>query len=544
MKKSKLYSKFLIIFLLFSIGTVSISCSEDDEDFTDDSVDPEPEPDPGTDPEPDDFAGPTYPDDYTNIASWEQRSQWNLANVHDPTVEKDGEYFYMYQTDASYGNAHEGHGHYPVRRSTDLINWEHRGAVFSEAPSWIKDSLNNMRARMDPPLDPIENPNYGFWAPHISKVGNTYRLYYSVVVTNPIVGSDADAAWTERAFIGLAETNDLASNNWTDKGMVVSSVADGVETYLRENGNDWSGYFKFNAIDPSFIVTPEGEHWLIYGSWHSGIAALQVNPETGKPDRLETVEDHGVRIAGRGNVNANRWQGLEGPEIIYNEETGYYYLFLAYDELSVAYNTRVVRSQNITGPYVGIDGSSVTEGAEALPIVTHPYAFNNHPGWVGFSHPSVFQDEDTGQWFYSSQARLPEGVQGINASNAVMMGHVRKIEWTEDGWPLVSPERYAGVPESPISEEAIVGTWEHITLNYQYREIQESTNVVFHEDNTVSGSITGSWSFDSDSNTLTINDKEHIVSNSWDWEASPRHTTLTYVGLNSSGRSAWGKKVE
>ena len=50
----------------------------------------------------------------------------------------------------------------------------------------------------------------------------------------------------------------------------------------------------------------------------------------------------------------------------------YYYLFLAYDSLDVPYNTRVVRSKSITGPYVGIDGKDVTAGADALPIVTHP----------------------------------------------------------------------------------------------------------------------------------------------------------------------------
>ena len=47
---------------------------------------------------------PTYDDNYTSVAAWTQRSKWNLANMHDPTVVKasDG-YYYMYQTDASYG---------------------------------------------------------------------------------------------------------------------------------------------------------------------------------------------------------------------------------------------------------------------------------------------------------------------------------------------------------------------------------------------------------------------------------------------------------
>lgn len=84
------------------------------------------------------------------------------------------------------------------------------------------------------------------------------------------------------------------------------------------------------------------------------------------------------------NIN-NRWQASEGPEIIYNTETGYYYLFVAYDALDIPYNTRVCRSKSITGPYLGIDGANVTEGAEMLPVVTHPYKFSKSNGWVGFT---------------------------------------------------------------------------------------------------------------------------------------------------------------
>ncbi|MCW9706088.1 arabinan endo-1,5-alpha-L-arabinosidase [Fodinibius salsisoli] len=489
------------------------------------------------------FDGPEYADDYTPLSSWSNRSEWNLANVHDPTVIKDGEYYYMYQTNASYGNVHAGHGNYPYRRSKDLVNWEYQGAAFSEVQPWIKDTLNSMRAEMDPPLPPIEDPNYGFWAPHVTKINGRYRLYYSVVVTNPIVGSDPNTSWTERAFIGLAESSDLSSDNWEDKGMVISSVADGKETYDRQGSSDWSAYFKYNAIDPSYVVTPEGEHWLVYGSWHSGIAAVEVDPETGKPLKLNGLEDYGTRIAGRGNVNTNRWQGLEAPEIIYNEETGYYYLFLAYDELSVAYNTRVARSKNITGPYYGIDGKNVTEGAEAWPMITHPYAFDEHYGWVGFAHGSVFQDPDSGEWFYSSQARLPKNVGGITASNAVMMGHVRELYWTEDGWPVVAPERYAAVPNEPITEEEITGRWEEITLRYRYQQIQTSYEVLFNEDHTLGGALEGSWSFDESTQTLTVNDKELGVDYAWDWEDIPRKITITYAGLTPSGRSIWGKKT-
>lgn len=526
---------YVIIF-----GLIFIAQSGCDSNSTEHDEEPAEEPFTGLF---DNFSGPIYSDDYTSIASWNQRSMWNLANVHDPTVVKDGDYFYMYQTDASYGNAHEAGGHYPVRRSADLVNWEHMGSVFDSAPSWVKDSLNSIRADMEPSLPPIVDPNYGFWAPYIAKVGSTYRLYYSVVVTNPILGDDGTEYWTERAFIGLAESNDLSSNSWEDKGMVIYSVADGEETYERNGGNDWSGYYKFNAIDPSYIVTPEDEHWLIYGSWHSGIAAVEVDPASGKPSELNEMDDFGTRIAGRGDVNNNRWQGLEAPEIIYNEETDYYYLFLAYDELSQAYNTRVARSREITGPYVGIDGSNVTEGAEAYPLLTHPYKFKGHHGWTGFAHCSIFRDHDTGDWFYSSQGRLPPNINSINASNAVMMGHIREIYWTDDGWPVVAPERYAAVPDTTIREEDIAGTWEVITLEYQYQVLQQSKTIELNEDKSVTGGTGGTWSFDESTQTLTIDDEDMIVDSAWDWEASPRRTTITYAGLTSTGRSKWGKKI-
>lgn len=521
-------NKILIAGILFGM----ISCSKDD---------PVEVPDPGGNPDPDPevelFDGPEYADDYTPVSSWQQRDSWNLANVHDPTVVKQGDYFYMFQTDATYGNVHVGNGHFHARRSKDLVNWEYLGSTMDEAPGWVKDSLNTNRAKMGLPA--IENPEYGYWAPFVSKVGDTYRMYYSLVVHELITGEDPCASWGERAYIGMMETTDLASGNWEDKGMVITTIPDGVEDYYRSSCNDWSSYYKFNAIDPSMIVTPQGEHWLIYGSWMTGIAAVQLDPATGKPFRLDTEEDYGVRIATRG---FGRWQGLEGAEIIYNEDTGYYYLFLAYDELSKAYNTRVARATNILGPYESITGENVTEGAEAWPMITHPYKFNNHTGWVGFSHCSIFKDDSTGKWYYSSQARLPENVEGINASNAVMMGHVRELKWTSDGWPVVAPERYAAVPEEEITEDDLLGSWQLIEMDYQYQVMQTSKRTVFNADGTLGGEITGTWSLDSSSGTLTLNGHECKVFNAWDWESFPRKVTITFSGLTPEGKPLWGKK--
>ncbi|WP_100842540.1 arabinan endo-1,5-alpha-L-arabinosidase [Flavobacterium sp. 5] len=537
MKKSNFIVKKLFCLGLFAVVLFTTSCSSDDP--TKETTPPVVVVPPVVVPPA--FPGPTYADNYSSISSWNDRSKWNLANVHDPSVTKCGEYYYMYQTDASYGNAHDGHGHYPYRRSKDLVTWEYMGSAMATVPAWVKDSLNNKRGRMSPALPAIENPNYGFWAPYITKVGNKYRMYYSIVVNNPIAGT-FDNAWAERAFIGLAESDDLATNAWIDKGMVVCSEPDGLKPYSFTGSRNWEdAYFKFNAIDPTMVITPEGEHYLIYGSWHSGIAALKLNATTGKPDQLKTLSDYGTRIASR--HPSSRWQASEGPEIIYNPDTQYYYLFMAYDGLEVPYNTRVCRSKSITGPFMGIDGANITNGADCWPMLTHPYGFNGHTGWVGFSHCSVFQNPETKEWFYASQARLPKDVAGINASNAIMMGHVRAIKWNEDGWPVVDPERYAGVPTTTITAASFIGSWEQITMNYQYGVIQKSTTILLTADNKVSGGASGTWSYDSTNKTLTVNGVKCKVSDAWDWEKATRKVTITYSGLTAAGIPVWGKKT-
>ncbi|MBP6758631.1 MAG: family 43 glycosylhydrolase, partial [Flavobacterium sp.] len=280
MKKSNSILKLVPYLVLFSLVIAVSSCSGSDDS---------PAPVPPVVPPvvvPPTFAGPTYSDNYSSIAAWGSNSQWNLANVHDPSVEKCGDYYYMYQTDASYGNAHDGHGHFMYRRSKDLVNWEFIGSSMTTAPTWVKDSTNSKRAKMIPAL-PAITPNYGYWAPCVRKVGSKYRMYYSIVVFDP--AGDA-GTWGNRSFIGLAETDDLATNVWTDKGMVVCSEPDGLWPFSFTGATVWEhAYYKYNAIDPSFIQTPEGDQYLIYGSWHSGIVAVKLNPATGKPYQLKTL---------------------------------------------------------------------------------------------------------------------------------------------------------------------------------------------------------------------------------------------------------------
>jgi beta-xylosidase len=412
--------------------------------------------------------------------------------------------------------------------------------------------LNEIRAEMGLAATNPSESDYGFWAPCARKVNSgLYRMYYSLVVPGYLNG---DNTWSERAFIGLMESSDPASNSWTDKGYVITNASDKQLAFNVKSTAYESCYYRWNAIDPTFYIDKDGKHWLIYGSWHSGIVAVELDPSTGLvkanlPTCFGTEADiapYGQRIFTR--LMTSRWQASEGPEIIYHD--GYYYLFLAFDPLSVAYNTRVVRSTSITGPYLDITGLDCTnKGGEAYPIVTHPYKFSGDQGWVGFSHCAVF-DDGQGNWFYASQARFPENYGGNAYSNALMMGHVHAIRWTDDGWPLVMPERYGAVQQTAIAESELVGEWEHISLQYDYGKQSTSVSMTLGSDHKVtSGWNQGAtWSYDASNRVLTIGTQKLYVQREIDWEKSPRAATIVYAGYDTyktaaTQRTYWGKKI-
>ena len=516
---------------------------------------------------------PTFQDDYRSFSGWDNVNRWNLANVHDPSIAYYKGYYYMFNTDASYGNAHlngPNHVHFPGKRSKDLVNWTYVPGPFNNAPSWVATRLNEIRAKMG--LDAINSANisYGYWAPVIRTVTvngeERLRMYYCIIVDNYIKSgkkaSEAfDGSWGERAFIGMCETTAPETGNWTDYGYVTCSSSDkGMDGWTRASTGDWDAYFYYNAIDPTYIVDGS-KHYLIHGSWHSGFALLEINPSTGMPVKTlgdpwaDNVTDltarFGVRVGAR---STSRWQASEAPEII--KKDGKFYLFMAYDGLDVPYNTRVVRADNIEGPYYDITGRNFTNArGDCFPIVTHPYKFSKGNGWVGISHCCIFQQEGTGDWFYASQGRFPASAGG-NAPNAVMMGHIRRIVWCpssaddlSDLWPIALPERYAGLTAKSVTAKEIPGQWEHINLKYDYGNQDVSQDLSINEDGTLSGALTGSWEFDESSQFLTLKAGGKtvvvVVAHEVDWEASPRVETIVYAGTEKSLNSTWwGKKVK
>ena len=463
-----------------------------------------------------------WQDDYSALSSMDNYHSWGTYNVHDPSCCKLGDYYYMYSTDAILGeNRKEAEeknvplGFIQVRRSKDLVKWEFVGWAFPEIPheavEWVRSHADGKGAT-------------NIWAPYIIPFGDKYRLYYCV-----------SAFGLKTSYIGLAESAS-PEGPWMQRGCVVKTDATSV----------------MNAIDPSIIAdSATGKWWMHYGSFFGGLYCVELNPETGLPVQ---EGDQGHLIARR----ATYWKdNLEAPEIIYNPELKQYYLFVSYDPLMTTYNVRVGRSDKAEGPFVDYFGVELKDTTNNFPILTAPYRFNNHPGWAGTAHCAVFTS-DEGQYFMAHQGRL-------SPHNQMMDLHLRQVFFTSDGWPVVSPERYTGSASRKFSVADIVGEWEIIRVQEPAYERQLQAGQILwgegqlkNEEWNVSCTLSlkkdgqldenkGYWKFAERGQLLSLTLNGESVDNllvfaGHDWENETE--TVLFTGLDSRGRSVWGKRTK
>lgn len=442
-------------------------------------------------------------DTYGSIAPFAYYNQWTVYNVHDPSIKKFGDYYYSYSTDVGYGiTVRSG---IQIRKSKDLVEWTFVGWVFDNLPAMGAAYISGQGG----------TPFNSLWAPYIMKVGNEYRLYYSL-----------SSAVSRLSVIGLA-TATAPEGPWTEKGLVVTSKNEPT--------------LQTNAIDPGVVVTPAGEHWMYYGSAYDGIYVLKLNATTGL---AFTNGDKGTRIAQRGFTGPTINGNIEGADVIYNEALNKYFIFIAYDWLETKYNVRVGRGDNPQGPFYDFNNVNINTVQDHGPMIIAPYQFQGHSGWQGTAHCTVFKD-DAGQYYMAHQGR--PGVDRF-----FMDMHVRKIFWTANGWPVVSPERYAWEDNATVAQDSIAGEWERIKFNYTVvpgfaneqtsPDFQVSSNLTINAGGTIN-SNEGTWTYTApwlQLNWSTGSVEKLFVQKGRDWEK--KKNTWIFTGLNETGVAIWGKK--
>ncbi len=269
---------------------------------------------------------------------------------------------------------------------------------------------------------------------------------------------------------------------------------------------------KINAIDPNLQYDDEGNLWMSFGSWFGGIYMLKLDTETGLRDYDYTYtteknvsdEYYGYKLAGGNAVSG------EGPYILKSGD--YYYLFVSYGGLSAedGYQMRVFRSENITGPYVDQNGESAIykrnlnnlSSKIGIRLMGSYQLSGNYDTHVAQGHNSAFIDDD-GKIYLVYHTRFAGGKNGIKEAHQV---RVQQLLVNEEGWLVSAPYEYSGetLSENGYSKEEMVGNYEFIvhTPNTYYHNygkivagIAKNQNITLNEDSTVTGDLTGTWSY-------------------------------------------------
>jgi arabinan endo-1,5-alpha-L-arabinosidase len=305
----------------------------------------------------------------------------DIAGVHDPVLIRERDTYFLFST-----NGDAPPATIRIRSSPDLIHWTKRGHVFDQLPGWAMQKIPGTR---------------GAWAPDIARVGDRYLLYYSVSTFG-----------SSRSVVGLATnaTLDPGAPNyrWRDEGPVIETT----------RNSNW------NAIDPNHVVDRQGRHWLVLGSYWSGIKLFELDPATGK---LLKPDAKPIALARR-RAPEGGGRPVEAPFIVTRPD--HYYLFVSYDYcckgVESTYYVAVGRAKKITGPYVGRDGSKLMDGEGTLfiPVYDHDGRFRGqgHNGWL--------HDEDGRDYVvYHAYDRELDGKSVLR---------IATVRWSPSGWPELS----------------------------------------------------------------------------------------------------------
>lgn len=311
--------------------------------------------------------------------------------VHDPSVIKDKGNYYTIST----------HGFYQFRVSSDLIHWvDEKKSCFDNTSIKRELSEGIKYCNVEVPISRSEGSP--FWAPDIIKIGGKYYMYYSI-----------SSFGSTLSYIGLCKSKDLFGE-YCQVGCVVKSKGGGRVDLP-------------NAIDPCVRVDKVGKLWMSYGSFFGGIYIVELNKSSGLTKKKNDIGHH---IAG------GKMAPVEGSYIIYNKQTGYYYLFLSFGGLTDSYNIRVARSKKINGPYLDPNNRLMTDSDwdNLGGMILANYHFSHQKDtYTAPGHNSVLVDNNNFYLIHHTRLNCKVDKHYLN---------VRKMYFNRLGWPVVIPNRY------------------------------------------------------------------------------------------------------
>lgn len=405
-----------------------------------------------------------------------------MASVHDPSVikGKDGAY-YIFGT------------HMSSAKSTDLIHWK----SFSEGVSKQNPLFSNL---FDEDMKAFQfvgknSENwYSVWAPDVvyNRAMEKYVMYFctsSSYVCSSICMATADEIegpyeyQDTLLYSGFIKSTILKTNflDYVDK----SKINDYTQSGLGYNNQFWP-----NCIDPTVFYDADGKMWMVYGSWSGGIFLLEIDESTGYPIHPKEDAENQVDAYFGKRLLGGYHQSIEGPYILYDEQTKYYYLFVSYGSLTRegGYQVRLFRSENVDGPYVDAAGQTMTMVDAQNPEYNKDYGLKmmgnyDFPSlkqaYMAPGHNSAMIDD--GKMYIVYHQRFDDGSE-------FHQPRVHQLFTNKEGWLTAAPFETGGetLKQEGYTAKELAGTYYIVNHGLDIsKTIHEAEEYKLYSDGTV-----------------------------------------------------------
>lgn len=442
------------------------------------------------------------------------------ASVHDPSVIKAGDTFYVFGS------------HLAVAKSKDLMSWEQLNSSVYEGNPIIPNVLTEMSEGL------AWAETETFWAGDVIQLPDgKFYMYYSMCKGD-----------SPRSVLGYAVA-DQVEGPYTDKGIILKS---GMWNDISEDGTLYDATVHPNVVDPNVFYDKEGILWMVYGSYSGGIFIMKINPETGLP---YPDQGYGKKLLGS---NHSR---IEAPYMMYSKETDYYYLFLSYGGLDASggYNIRAARSKNPDGPFQDSEGKDMIDAFGAYGTLFDDFSIapygvklmgnfqmdnvdgevaNIGTGYASPGHNSTYIDPESGKMFLIFHTRFPSRGEEHEV-------RVHQMMMNSEGWPVVAPHRYAGESTRKVNADQIVGEYKFVNHGKDITaEIKQASLIQLGKDGKITGSVSGTWKSTGDYTLdLTIDGTVYHGALLRQWNEGTLSYVMTFSALSKEGVAIWGSHV-
>jgi len=248
---------------------------------------------------------------------------------------------------------------------------------------------------------------------------------------------------------------------------------------------------------------------------------------------------------------------IEGPYILYNQTTGYYYLFLSFGGLDArgGYNIRVARAQNPDGPYFDAQGQDMIDAhgprgkyLEDQDPYIEPYGVKmignflfqsdyEYYGYTSPGHNSACYDPAAGKYFLIFHTRFPR----MGEYHEV---RVHQMFFNADGWPVIPPLPYAWETVEKLSAGEAAGSYLYINHGKEIsRDRKTAVETTLNKDGTLSGAVTGTWQLKGDYRVeLVIDGSLYKGLFLRQWDPAAGAFVMTFSAVSEEGVTVWGKE--